>query len=54
MPNVLSPLEIESSISPVLGSFIALLVFAAIAVIFAWMLTIMRKNKKGGRGNNKR
>lgn len=49
MPNVLPLLEVYDEIDPVLGSFIALAVFAAIAVIFAWMLTIMRKNKKGGK-----
>lgn len=40
-------------IDPVLGSAIVLAVFAVIAVIFGWMLTIMRKNRKSDRGRKR-
>lgn len=44
----------DITIDPLLGSFIALLVFAAIAVIFGWMLSIMRKNRKDRYGRPKK
>ena len=44
----------DITIDPLLGSFLALLVFAAIAVIFGWMLSIMRKNRRDRYGRQKK
>lgn len=53
MARLLPLLAINDPIDPVLGSFIVLLVIAAIAIIFAKMLTIFRKNRKNDRGRRR-